>query len=195
MARPAGQRGVAVAASSRAVLIAAVVFTSSASAVERFDHRGAVGLLLATELVFKDSLPIAGFRDSGTKPALDLGVSRSIGVDGNELSLTTSVIFPLGCGAAVGTYNPCTVWDVALFGGYRGYFGQDRWKTFFDLDLALHVTPLFVGGPRIGFGVQYEPSALFGIYAAAVGELGFGAGLRFSAQLVAGVQLRSYLLE
>lgn len=185
-----------MASPSRAVLIAALFAASQSLAVERFDHRGAVGLLLGAEWVAKDSLPIAGYRDAGLKPGLDLGVSRAIGVDGNELALSLSVIFPLGCTVVAGSvYNPCTVYDVALFGGYRGYFGQDRLKTWFDLDAALHFSPQVTAGPRIGFGLQYELSPVLGAYAGLVGELGFGAGLRFSAQLVAGVQLRSYLLE
>ena len=185
-----------MASSPRAALIAALLAASPSFAVERFDHRGAVGLLIGAEWVAKDSLPINGIRDEGIKPGLDLGLSRSIGVDGNELSLSLSVIFPLGCTPVVGgIYNPCTVYDVALFGGYRGYFGQDRLKTFFDLNAALHATPQVTVGPRLGIGVQYELSNVWGAYAGFSAELGVGGALRFSAQLVLGVQLRSYLLE
>ena len=83
----------------------------------------------------------------------------------------------------------------SVFGGYRGYFGQERLKTFFDLDLAFDVRPNFTAGPRLAFGAQYELHSLVGVFAGLDARLGIGSPSRFSAGVFAGIQIRSYLLE
>jgi hypothetical protein len=68
-------------------------------------------------------------------------------------------------------------------------------KTFFDLNAVVHLAPALTLGPRIGFGVQYELSPLFGVYAGLAAQIGFGQAIRFDGELIGGIQLRSYLLE
>jgi hypothetical protein len=179
VARP---RGAPVAWSARALLVA-LWLGGGAQAAERFDHRGAAGLLVGTGLEHKEQVGFGGERDGGPRALLDLGGTAAVGHSGNEFTLFGR--------AALG--GPGVNW--ALVGGYRGFFGADRLKTFFDLDLAAQVWPAFTLGPRIGFGAQYELSPLFGVIAAAAGQLGAGAGLRFSVELTLAVQARSYLLE
>lgn len=151
---------------------------------ERFDHRGAIGLLLGTGVDFKDSIPARQFeRDQGLRHNVDLGGTWAIGHDGNEIR---------GWGrGSFGARNK----DWAVAAGYRGYFGQDRVKTFFDLDAVLHLTPIFTAGPRVGIGIQYEITSIWGVFVATGVQIGVGAGLRFSFDAMAGMQIRTYLLE
>jgi hypothetical protein len=113
----------------------------------------------------------------------DLGGTLALGAHGNEL-----IAFARG-----GFGGNKLAWTAVA--GYRGYFGYEQIKTFFDLDLAVQLAPFLTAGPRIGGGVQYELSSLIGVYAGFALQLGFGTGILFSAELITGVQLRSYLLE
>lgn len=148
---------------------------------ERYDHRGAVGLLFgsggagvslgATPAIF------------GLRWTQELGGTYAIDVNGNELVL-----------ALRGSITP-EPRIYGLSGGYRGYFGYERVKTFIDLQVAAYVSPTFLIGPRVGAGVQFELSPLVGVFAGGAVNLGFGNGLLLSGELLAGLQLRSYLLE
>ena len=44
-------------------------------------------------------------------------------------------------------------------------FGYEQLKTFFDLELAVHVAPFVTVGVRGGFGVQYDFLPVMGVYA------------------------------
>jgi hypothetical protein len=78
----------------------------------------------------------------------------------------------------------------------RGNFssGEDRWRTFFDVQLAVPFTPVLLAGPRVGAGVQYELSPVAGAFCQAGLQLGLGASLLFTADVSCGVQLRTYVL-
>lgn len=168
----------------RALAIFIVLCSGIAGAGERFDHRGAVGLLIGSGLEHKSAGTVDAQPDHGFRLLGDLGLTLPIGVDGNELAF-------FGRGELGGPRI-----DLSLAGGYRGYFAADeRVKTFLDLQLTAHMSPGFTVGPRIGFGGQYEISQVAGIYAALGAQLGFGTTLRFGVELVLGLQLRSYLLE
>lgn len=168
---------------SLAIGLGLLLWGSSALGQERYDHRGAVGLLVGTGLEHTQSAAGGRFLENGLRLDADLGLTVAVGHDGNELKAFGRA--SLG-GSAV---------DWSMAAGYRGYFGDGRFKTFFDLDGAAHLAPAFVLGPRVGFGAQLELSPLVGLYAGLAAQLGFGAVLRFDAELVLGLQLRSYLLE
>lgn len=174
-----------MAEAARAFAVAfALLVGTTADAEQRFDHRGAVGLLLGGGLEFKEGITASQERDGGLRFPAELGGTYAIGYDGNELLALVR-----------GSFGGPQL-DTALIAGYRGYFGaHERFKTFFDLEAAAHFTPSFAVGPRIGFGAQYELSSIVGLYLGAGAQLAFGTGLRFSADLVAGLQFRSYLLE
>jgi hypothetical protein len=163
--------------------LCALLLAAPALADERFDHRGSLGLLLGAGAEQKDLITPSGFTDSGLRLDLDLGGTIAIGHDGNELLLVTR--------ASLG--GPVIDWSG--FFGYRSYFGSDRVHTFFDLDLAMHFGPAITLGPRAGIGIQYELTSVVGAYANLGAQLGFGGAIRWDAELVIGVQLRSYLLE
>jgi hypothetical protein len=89
--------------------------------------------------------------------------------------------------------GPALEWS--LRAGYRGYFGEERWKTFVDLGAFFLVTPRFAAGPRLGVGVQYELAPVAGVFLAGGAEVGGGNGFHYGADIALGFELRTYLLE
>ncbi len=150
-------------------------------AAERLDHRGAVGLLLASQLELGEWVKGGTFNEYA-RPGGLLGLSCAIGVNGNELHAWVRALKD----------TDFVAWSGVV--GYRGYFGE-RVKTFFDLGARIDIAPQAAIGPRIGFGVQSELSSFAGLFAGLAVHAGVGNGLRFSAEAFAGIQLRSYLLE
>ena len=124
-------------------------------------------------------------RLGGWRGGVELGGTLSVG-DGNDLLLSVRAEFG-------------GLFDLGIYAGYRGYFSVGQWKTFFDLDLAGHITPAIAPhgtvGPRVGVGVQLDFLPIIGTYAVLGGQIGFGDGLRYGAELTIGFQFRSYLLE
>jgi hypothetical protein len=168
-----------------ALLLCALSLTAPARAADRFDHRGSVGLLFGAGVDFKDSVPSGHQeRDQGVRMNIDAGGTLAIGHDGNEAKVWGR-----------GSFGASTK-DWAIGAGYRGYFGAEQFKTFFDLDAVFHLTPFFTVGPRLGIGIQYEIVPVVGIFAATGAQIGGGpGGLRVSFDAMAGLQFRSYLLE
>lgn len=164
------------------VITTAAAVPATAHAGERFDHRGSVGLLLGGGLEYKEAVARNRSHDGGLRYPLEVGGTLAVDYDGDELMLL-----------ARASLGPTL--DTALIGGYRGYFGWERTRSFFDLGLAVHATPFFDIGPRVGFGFQYELLPVLGVYACAAAQLGGGNGFRFSAEATVGLQFRSYLLE
>lgn len=169
------------------LLVAAVALTAllptDGRAEERLDHHGAVGLLIGSGLDVRQEVTATSSTELGTRVPVDIGGTYNIGHDSNELKLVLR--------AALLGPRPLGI----VYGGYRGYFGSDAWKTFFDLDLRVDALPTVTVGPRMGLGVQYELGSLVGVYSGIAAHVGAGQGIRFGAELVVGVQLRSFLLE
>ncbi len=192
---------------------AADVAATGPAHYQRYDHRGALGLLLATTVERKDAGAAGQISDAGWRVGAEVGGTYPVSYSGNEFKLALRGLFG---GPAV---------DTALYLGFRGYFdlsfwraNLEQWKTFFDLDLCGHLTPAYeievtdglagtlstthvkapltaTAGPRVGVGVQFDFLPVAGAYLAIAGQLGFGTGVRFGAELLLGLQFRSYLLE
>ena len=150
--------------------------------MERWDHRGAVGLLAGVGLDVQDRVKGQLATEQAGRFAGILGGTFAIGNDGNELKLFVQAFARAG-----------TAWAVSA--GYRGYFGQERFKTFYDLDGRFDVSPVFTVGPRLGLGLQYEATQTLGVFATLATHIGVGNGVVFSGEVFVGVQLRTYLLE
>lgn len=159
---------------------------------ERLDHRGAVGLIFGLSGMRKES----SVGDNTWRGGVSVAGSINVGWRSNEILL-------LGCISMTRTelFDTMTMnriygfgVDGHLAGLFRGYFG-DRWKTFVDLGAALNFSPGFTAGPRLGVGLQYELSSLAGVFATLGTFIGFGTSLMWRAELLVGVQLRSFLLE
>lgn len=166
----------------RLAFLTAVLLSANAHAMERWDHRGAVGLLAAGGLDVQDRVKGQLATEQAGRLSGMLGGTYAIGNNGNELKLFVQAFSRAG-----------TAW--AISAGYRGYFGQERFKTFFDLDGRFDVSPVFTVGPRVGLGVQYEATQTIGFFATLAARVGVGNGALFSGEVFVGVQLRTYLLE
>ncbi len=163
------------------LLFAVLVLTAlAAPAEERWDHRGAVGLTVAAGGDLRTSLGEA-VRDNGGRPLLELGGTVSV-TERTELH-------------AAGRLVPWNPLSGVVMAGFRRATNSDRVKTFLDVHLAVYLATPFTMGPHFAVGVQYELTPIMGVYGALGTHLGFGNGLRLLAELVVGVQFRSYLLE
>ena len=150
---------------------------------QRWDHRGALGLLLGGGVDFKREVKAGGETEEGNRALLETLLTFPMGLSGNEWTV----------GARTGFGGPSV--DVAIAGGLRAYFGDDRFKTYLTAELAVHVTPNVTAGPRLGFGVQYELLPVFGLYLGGAAEVTAGQGIRIAGALVGGIQLRTYIFE
>lgn len=181
-----------------------VLLAAAAHADERYDHKGAVGLLIGISGEYKAAATLNGGGDEGWRIGTELGVTFAVGSDGNAVKAAVRALF-FGIEAGCSLNSSCAPVDLALFLGYRGYFDLGQWKTFFDIDAAQHIVPrlgpssartqLYTIGPRVAIGAQFDFLPVAGSFLLLEGQIGFGDGLRYGAALVFGVQLRSYLLE
>ena len=184
--------------------IVLLLLATSAHADERYDHKGAVGLLIGFSGERKDAATLLGGGDAGWRFGTELGVTFAVGGDGNALRAALRGLFG-GIEPGCSKLQRCAPVDLSLMLGYRGYFDMGQWKTFFDIDAAQHIVPrfnesnartqLYTIGPRVAIGAQFDFLPVAGVYLLLEGQIGFGDGLRYGAGLQLGFQLRSYLLE
>ena len=156
---------------------------SLAEELERWDHRGALGLLVGGGVDFKREVKSGGETEEGRRGVLETLLSFPLGVSGSEWTI----------GARTGFGGPSV--DVAAAGGLRAYFGEERFKTYLTAELSLHVTPNVTAGPRLGIGIQYELLPTFGVYLGGAAEVTAGQGIRIAAAVLGGIQLRTYIFE
>lgn len=168
-----------------AAVLAAVAVALPASADERYDHRGSIGLLVSLGAEYKTAINPTGAlpTDDGPRGDAEVGGTLAVGYDGDELKLAVRGAF----------FGPMP--DVSAIFGFRNYFGKDQWKTFMDLDIAGHFTPHLTAGVRFGIGLQWDFLPVVGTYLTLAGQIGFGQALRFSGELLLGFQFRTYVLE
>jgi len=165
------------------VLLALAPGRAGAEELERFDHRGALGLLVGGGMDFKREVRSGGETQEGGRGLTEGLVTVPLGASGNEWTV----------GARVGFWKPSV--DVAVAGGIRAYFGEDRFKTYLTAELAVHVTPNVTAGPRLGVGIQYELLPTVGVYLGGAAEVSAGEGIRIAGALVGGLQFRTYVFE
>ena len=169
----------------RALIAVALLASGLCLAQERYDHRGALGFTVAAGGEIVTAISSQALGERGFRIPLELGGTLSVS-DHNELRLAAR----LGPGI-----SPITALSASFYGGIRNSIGFDQWKTFFDFELAVHVTPFLSFGARGAFGVQYDFLPIMGVYAQIGGQLGGASALRLSFELMAGVQFRTYLFE
>jgi hypothetical protein len=150
---------------------------------ERFDHRGAIGLWIAGGIGVREGTTLGRDLDGGGRFPID--VSLSFALPDTQNSIWVQGQLGLGGGSL----------EWATRAGYRSYFGEDRFKTFLDVGAAFQITPRFAASARVGAGVIWDFSPIAGVFAAAGVEVGGGNGFHFAADLVGGIELRTYLLE
>jgi hypothetical protein len=166
---------------------------------ERFDHHGALGLLVAAEGEHLDS-NVSG--NVGWGGSVNVGGTMSIGWASNEVMLMARSTFgeytppppPIPPAVAPPPDHRLHAAALELYGGLRGYFG-DRFKTLYEINVGVTFTPYVTAGPRVAVGIQYELTNTIGIFLTIGAQLGFGETLQFRGELMIGFHFRSFLLE
>ena len=168
----------------RALALAAALLPAAAGALEpRYDHSDSHGPVL--ELVgAHDSLNASRRTTQSWRPVLRAGWGIDVTGEGSELIVSADLAL--------------TSWSdpdrrrviVATSARYRGYFGTEEWKTFFDAGLWAPLTSRFGVGPLIGLGVMYDFSQDVGVFAGAQFATAFGDGRVVSFGGLAGWQFR-----
>lgn len=185
---PHPSAGEGVRAGSPLALLAAgcalAVWANASGALEpRFDHRDQVGLVGEVGASSVTATVGGGqSRSSFDVPTLELAFSFDVTGEGDELLLGGSY----GPLAQESAGAPSWVLD----GRYRGYFGQEEFKTFFEAGLVLPVAPRIAVGPRLGFGVMYDFNRSAGLFALLGASTAFGEFRGFSLGLGLGFQWR-----
>jgi hypothetical protein len=154
-----------------------------AAALEpRFDHRDQMGLLLEASGSW-DAVTVGDRSESLWRwPTLRLAFTFDLSGEGDELILG---------GAWSGDGGGATAHvDWALDARYRGYFGSDEFKTFFEVGLWAPLSPRLAVGPRAGLGASWDFSRGLGAFLALGFATAFGEFRGASLDAGAGVQVR-----
>lgn len=169
----------------RVLAILALVVPSAAAALEpRFDHRDTHGpfaeALVAHDTVARSGRPSASSWRSAARIAWGFDVSG----EGDELLLGASV--------ALRSFDDPGRERVLLGvdARYRGYFGTESLKTFFDLGVWAPLRSRLAAGPLVGLGVAYDFSRFAGAYLAGAFATAFGEARIASFSVAIGAQMR-----
>jgi hypothetical protein len=165
-------------------LAAAALLPAPAAALElRYDHRDTHGPLVEL-LVLRDTVAVPGEASvSLWRPAVRLAFGFAATGEGDELILGLT-------GALPGSAPDAAQVLLAIDARYRGYFGLDAWKTFFEAGVWMPLVAPLAIGPLVGLGVQWDPSRAFGVYADASFMTAWGEARIASFGLSVGAQVR-----
>ncbi len=165
-----------------ALALALLLAPAAAGALEpRFDHRDQVGLFAEVGAA-RDTVHVSG----GTSATHYRGLVRVGGgfdVTGEGDELLGSVVLRPGPSG-----DEWLRWGAEL--RYRGYFGSEQFKTFFDVGLSVPIYPKIAVGPRAGLGAMYDFTRSLGTYLSFSFATAFGQVRVASFELAAGVQAR-----
>ncbi len=165
-----------------ALAAAGAVLPGGASGLEpRYDHRDQLGVVVEVGGTRDTVQAPDGGSTSSYRALLRLGGSVAISEDGNEIVATA--VFRPGSGG-----TDSLRWSAQAV--YRGYFGTEELKTFFDLGVAVPLSPRVAVGPRVGLGALYDLGRSAGLYAEFAFTTSFGQVRSASLELAAGVQVR-----
>jgi len=175
-------RGARAARALAAAALAALA--PAAGALEpRFDHRDQLGVLAeVTATRVTATVPGGTSRSAFDLGSLRLAFSFDVGDDGNEIHV--------GGAWSPGASGEPVLSAWAVDARYRGFFGSEELKTFFDAGVVVAVSPRVAAGPRVGFGVMFDLDRAWGLYASLGASTAFGEFRGFGIGLGLGVQLR-----
>ena len=168
-----------------AAAVLALATPLAARALEpRFDHREQDGLLTALEY-WRESTVVSGKATvTDLAPRLRVGWTFDVTGEGNELIVGGSI--RLGDWKDRERMRQLYGLDVR----YRGYFGTEELKTFFELGLWGQLQNKVALGPQAGIGLAYDPSRTWGGFFSLHFGTGFGEARVASLGASAGVQVR-----
>ncbi len=145
-------------------LVVVLALADPAWALEpRFDHRDEDGIFAELALS-RDTVSADGLSATRYAPVLRLAYGADLVGDGSEFALGAT----LRLGAPAGAGGVRYAADLR----YRGYFGTDELKTFFDVGVWMPFSTRWAIGPRVGLGAIYDFSRALGLYL----SMGFGTG-------------------
>jgi len=130
------------------------------------DHRDQWGLTLSFGTAFNIVTTPGSTQsyDPGFEPMAEVGATYAITDLGDELALRLRFVEVTHIGPQI------------LF-GYRGYFGDEAFKTFFQGDVFITTGPYWGLGVHGGLGAQYDFGRTWGLFAQ------LGAGFAFGRNL------------
>jgi hypothetical protein len=163
----------------------AVAAPLGAAALEpRYDHRDEQGVLAALEY-WRESTVVSGKPTlTDPHPRLRLGWSWDVSGEGDELVVGGS----LRLGDWKDQERMRQLYGIDA--RYRGYFGTEELKTFFEVGLWAQFQNKVAIGPQAGLGLQYDPSRGWGTFLSLHFGTAFGEARIASLGASAGVQIR-----
>jgi hypothetical protein len=150
----------------------------------RYDHRDQQGVLLALE-TWRESVAVSGHPTfAEVRPRLRAGWGFDLSGEGDELIL--------GGALRLGDWRDPEAqrYLLGLDARYRGYFGTEELKTFFEVGLWAELKNRLAVGPAVGIGLSYDPSRSWGAFASLHFGTAFGDARIASLGASVGVQVR-----
>jgi hypothetical protein len=169
------------------LLAASVVLSAplGAAALEpRYDHRDQSGLLAAIEYWRESSVVGTQPTFVDSHPRLRLGYGWDVSGEGNELIVGGAIRLSDWQDDA----HQKQLLDVDA--RYRGYFGTEELKTFFELGLWCQLKDKLAIGPQAGIGLSYDTSRAFGAFFSLHFGTAYGEARIAQLGASAGVQIR-----
>lgn len=170
---------------AHALAAAALLVPALAAALEpRFDHRDTHGPFLEA-VVAHDTVARSGRASASSwRPAVRAGWGFDVSGDGDELLF--------GAAAALRSYDDPERERVLLGvdARYRGYFGTEELKTFFDLGVWAPLRSRLAIGPVVGLGVVYDSSRYQGFHLSGTFATAFGEARVASLSVAVGAHFR-----
>jgi hypothetical protein len=166
-----------------ALSLAALLPGRAAALEARTDHRDTFGPSVEI-LAVHDTVAVSGeAAASAWRPALRLAFGFDGTGDGDE------VFVGVQGSPAVDDPDETRV-SLALDARYRGTFGSDAWKTYFEAGVWAPIAPRLAVGPLVGLGVVFDPSRAVGFHLGASFGTSFGEARITSFLASFGVQIR-----
>lgn len=170
---------------ARVLAVAALSVPLASAALEpRYDHRDTHGPFVEG-LFAHDTVVRSGEASASSwRPAARVAWGFDVTGEGDELLVGASI-------ALRSLDDPAR--ERVLLGvdaRYRGYFGTEGLKTFFDLGVWAPLRSRLAAGPLVGLGVAYDFSRSAGAYLGATFATAFGQARIASLGVAAGAQLR-----
>ncbi len=167
-----------------ALALAALTAPAGAAALEpSYGHEDAHGPVLEL-LALHDTVVADGVTTNAWRPALRAGWSLDVTGSGGELVVSADV--------ALRSWDDPdrTRIQASASARYRGYFGTEEWKSWFEAGLWLPVASRVAVGPLVGVGLMYDFSDEAGVFAGAEFATAFGGARVVTFGGVAGLQWR-----
>jgi hypothetical protein len=155
----------------------------AAALEESFGHEDAHGPVVEL-LVLHDTVVANGVTTQAFRPAVRAGWGLDVTGSGGELIVAADLSL--------------RSWDdpergrvlASATARYRGYFGSEEWKSWFEAGVWVPLASRLGIGPLVGIGAMYDFSRGAGVFAGAEFATAIGDGRVVSFGALAGFQLR-----